>query len=91
MANMLKIATFLALVTTQTTATENEIESEIGNEIENEIIREMPFLTSEKVYSLRPEAENLYSPSHMFKKVNCDAREYACSPQCPTAIWHAKT
>eukprot|EP00353_Schmidingerella_taraikaensis_P011829 CAMPEP_0185582996 /NCGR_PEP_ID=MMETSP0434-20130131/21255_1 /TAXON_ID=626734 ORGANISM="Favella taraikaensis, Strain Fe Narragansett Bay" /NCGR_SAMPLE_ID=MMETSP0434 /ASSEMBLY_ACC=CAM_ASM_000379 /LENGTH=87 /DNA_ID=CAMNT_0028201971 /DNA_START=9 /DNA_END=272 /DNA_ORIENTATION=- len=87
MANMLKIATFLALATTQTTATENEI----GNGIENEIIREMPFLTSEKVYSLRPEAESLYSPAHMFKKVNCDAREYACSPQCPTAIWHAKT
>ena len=35
--------------------------------------------------------EKLYSPAAMFKKVKCQPREYACSPQCPNAIWHSKT
>ena len=49
------------------------------------------FLTSASVYNIKPAAEKLYSPAAMFKKVSCTPRENACAPQCPVAIWHAKT
>ena len=49
------------------------------------------YLTSESVFNVRPAKEKLFSPAAMFKKVDCVAREEACSPQCPVAIWHSKT
>ena len=60
-------------------------------ECEASVEKTETFLTSKNVYNVKPAPEKIYSPAAMFKKVKCIPRPEACAPQCPIAIWHAKT